>query len=251
MGKFGYKYRDAGVKEEVAQEPEVVEFKTVNELMAHLMNQGIGPRSAREIAEKQFASLVASLAENKKAEPEVAVTEEQPQQTIKEEEVTMTEVAQEKRPMKVWFKEAANKLTSNNKEILIGNLIIERLRAKTEEEKQDINNFINRLENEEGFYKAKVEPKVVQMKGWTVDATGKVADTLYLSGEYANKGAQGLTKAVGKTTQAIGKGIVKTGEFVEEHSSDVGKVAEAPFKAAGHAINIANGTKPFPKPENK
>lgn len=208
------------------KEEEIMEFASVDEFAKYLMDQGVSPVDAVAQAQAAF---------NKAAEEQEEVPAPEP--TPKKEE----------KKMKQWFQNASSKLSFSSKEVLIANLIGEKLKAETEEEKQEIQKFIDKLENDEGFYKRKVEPAVAKVKGWTVDTTGKVADTLYLAGDYTEKGTSGLTAAIGKGTQLVGKGIVKTGEFVEDNADKVGKVAAAPFKISGDAIKVMNGTKKINK----
>lgn len=202
---------------------------TVNELAAALIADGVSPVDAVAQAQAQMnAGTVKPIA--------VAPIEEAP---IKEVKVAN----------KQWFNRAANRLFVSDKKLLMAYLRMELRKSTSESEKQEIQTFIDKLENKESFYKEKVEPLLAKSKGWAVDSSGKIADTLYLTGEYANKGASGLTKAVGKTTQMVGKGIVVAGEAIEGAAPAVGKIVEAPFKLTGDTVEVLAGKKEMPKPK--
>lgn len=247
------------VKEAATVEaPQTIEFKTIDELADHLIAQGVSPVVAVMTAKEQFEK----AGQVQRVETMLFGTEEQVKEIVEKEtpvapqpevveqpkvEAPVKEEPKKEKPMKAWFKRASEKLSFSNKTVLVANLYTEKRNAETEAEKAEIQKFIDRLQNDEGFYKSKVEPVVAKLKGWSIDASGKVADALYVTGDYAGKGASGLTKVVGKTTKMVGEGIVKTGEFVEDHAQDVGKLVEAPFKLAGDAINVVNGTKKVEK----
>lgn len=202
---------------------------TVNDIATYLISQGVAPLDAVTQAQAQI---------NAQSVEPVIVTPQKEEAPVAPKQEEAQEVKVAKRP---WFKRATDKMFVSDKDVLIGNLVVEKMNAKTKEEKAEIEKLIVKLETKESFYAEKVEPFLAKSKGWAVGTSGKVADGLYLTGEYTNKGASGLTKA-------IGKGIAVTGEFIEGQAPNVGKVVEAPFKLAGDAINIVNGTKKMPKP---
>lgn len=206
---------------------------TVNELAAHLIGQGVDPVSAVATAQ---ATVAAQAVPTQEAPVEKAPIEEAPAKEVK--------VAN-----KPWYKRASEKLKVSDKDLLMGYLLLEKAQAKTAEEKEEIQGFILKIQSKESFYKDKVEPALAKSKGWAIDSSGKISDTLYLTGEYVNKGASGLTKAIGKTTQMVGKGIIVAGEAIEGAAPAVGKIVEAPFKLTGDTVEVLAGKKDMPKPK--
>ncbi|GLC90578.1 hypothetical protein [Lysinibacillus piscis] len=193
-----------------------MEFKTVDELAAHLIANGVNPVQAVTTAQETFAK-------NK------AVTDEE-------------------WSVKGWFKRAARKLTSSSCDVLIGNLIVEYSQSNAPAEKAEIMHFIKHLE--EGFYKSKVEPIVVKLRGWTIDVSGKVMNGLYFTGEHVNKSTQTsflkeLGSLVGQVTGDIVGGTVKlvgdiTGSDLIE---DIGEsVQKASYFAGDKLGKAASGT---------
>lgn len=225
---------------------------TVEQLAQFIQTQtGKSPEEAMADAQKVFANAQVeqvTVPTEPATEPKEAPVQETPSEQAPVEQAPVeATIVQETKMDKVkgWFRSASEKLSFSSKDVLAANLVMEKIHAKTQEEKDEIQAFIDRLTNKdsEGFYKEKVEPAVAKIKGWSIDGSVKLADSVYLVGDYAGKGATGLTKAVGKTTQLVGEGITKTGKFVEDNADTVGKVVESPFKLTGDAINTLNGTK--------
>lgn len=193
-----------------------------------LMTAGV----TRDVAIAQLQALagIPTEAPTIKAPTTETPTVEQP----KKEEKKMKET-------KPWFKRAVGRMTMFDKQALIVELIREKTGETNPEIKAEIQKEIDRLRTEEGRFE-KMKAYIGKAKGWTIDATGKVAEALYLTGDYAGKGASNVTKVTGKAIQGVGNGIAKTGEFVVDQADNVGKIAEAPFKLTGDIINTANGT---------
>jgi len=88
--------------------------------------------------------------------------------------------AQEK--VKPWFKRAVERMELCKKSHLIGGLAITKAESTDEKEKQEIEAEIKRLLGEEGDKRfEKMKEFIAKTKGWTIDATGKVAELWYLT----------------------------------------------------------------------
>lgn len=225
---------------------------TVEQVIATLMATGLTKEQATAAANAALAAPVETVVEHaaqavyiEKAPVQAPPVVETPVAPAPVAEAPVEEPKVAGRP---WFKRIMNRMMVSDKELMINHLSMEKYRATSEQDKNEIQDLINKLETQESFYVEKVEPFLIKTKGWAVDSTGKLADGLYLTGEYAGKGASGLTKVVGKGTQLVGKGIVIAGEAIEDAAPVVGKVVEAPFRFVGDTVNVINGTKEMPKP---
>jgi len=219
------------------------------QLVKALMVTGV----TREMAITQMKAIAAMSVE---APQEAVVTEEPAQETpaveVVEEapvvEAKKEEEAVEKKETKSWFKAAVAKMNILSKNNLMSELIMLKVETKDPEVKKEIELEIEKLKGEEGDARFdKMKGFISTSKGWAVDASGKVADALYVAGDYTEKGATGLTKMTGKATKMVGEQIVKAGQFIEDNAETVGKAARMPMDLAGDTINLVNGTKQFPK----
>ena len=260
-------------------------FASVQEMATFLIGRGVDVIQAATMAQQAFATLETPAngetptAEQTPQQPAQPQTPAQPQpQPQAQPQATPQPAAQpakteenggsKMKDIKEWFKKAADRFTlHSDKDHLIATLAAQKYKdGVTDAEKAEIDAFIKKLQEDKDntLWDKKVLPAVAKLKGWTIDGTGKLADTLYVTGEYANKGATGLTKVTGSAVVKVGQAVVKIGEFVEEHAGDVGKLVESPFKLTGDAIKTLNGqgtgkpeekpateTPATPAPENK
>jgi hypothetical protein len=152
-------------------------------------------------------------------------------------EVRNTITPQPKKEMKQWLKEAIEKLTSYDKQDLIGILTLKKLASKDEKEKAEIEKFVGQLQSENGdSIWNSMKGHVVSIKGWTITATGRVADTIYLLGEYGGSMTEGAFNLAGDA-------LIAAGNMLKGAAPTAGKVVSTPINMVGDAINILNGTK--------
>jgi hypothetical protein len=208
-----------------------------------------------EQAKQAALALIVSAGQQVKEEQQAAAEEKQEEkkEPAKEKPSNKQENKSEKqeRKPKAWFKRAVEKMKRNKKSELISQLLILKHESKDEKEKAEIEAEIKKLMSKDGDARfAKMKDFIAKTKGWTIDATGKVAELSYLSGDYTEKGAAQATKLTGKVVEkagefieVTGQQVKKGGQFITKHSEDVGKAARIPFDLIGDAINVLNGTK--------
>lgn len=164
------------------------------------------------------------------------------------EEAVVEEVA--KKEPKAWFKKAVDNMTLPTKGDLLSRLIFLQLEESTSDKmKEEIQKEIDKLQAEDGDkrFARLMNLYIIKSKGWTVEATGKVAEISYLLGDNVEKGGTRFVKCVGKGIEWSGEQVVKAGQFTQKHSDKAGKALAAPFRITGDTINVLNGTKELPK----
>lgn len=199
------------------------------------------------------ATLIASGVDPEVAKATAANVAQQKKEAAKEEPTKKEEKEVEKKDnAKPWFKRAVDKLTAPRKNAFIGQLAMQKAQSKDPKEQAEIQAEIDKLTAEGGDerFKKLMNGYIIKAKGWTVDASGQIAEFAYLTGDGVEKFTTKATKAVGKGMQWTGEKITSGGKSVENNAEKAGKVARKPFDAVGDGINVLNGNKKVSMPKS-